>query len=181
VRHRRQQGFTAADLVMTLALFAILGAATFPPMFEAMQTYRRKLAVRKVLSDIRVTQSLAVTRGGVFGLQWGAGPSVNKPPSWFRLVRDTTGACGLPPTGAPLDGTDVIRDWADLADEYPGLRIQAIRDRRGKSLGAVFFDSVGTSVNPCTSVSFPVRVIVSDGHGGAETLEVRRSGVARVL
>ena len=76
-------------------------------------------------------------------MQWGGDPSVGLQDSKYRIVRDTTGDCDFPDRNAPLDGTDVVRDWVDLSRDFAGIRILSMRDRNGDSVGEVVFDRVG--------------------------------------
>jgi hypothetical protein len=163
---------------MALAVLAIMAVCTMPSVVETLNTYRRRMAAQHVLAEIRAAQSIAVTRGGVYGLQWGAGASHS--PGEYRVIRDATGDCDLPSANAPQDGLDVVRGWRDLSDDYPRVVIQSIEDASGRPVEAVMFDAVGASTNPCEPVSFPVVVAISDGAGGTATIQVRRSGLARI-
>jgi type II secretory pathway pseudopilin PulG len=162
------------------AVAAVVIAATVPPAVSSIRTYQRNRAARQVLAGIRLTQSQAVMRGGVFGLQWGSDTGVDRPPGQYRIVRDTTGSCGIPAVSAPADDTDVIRDWQDLSSEYSGATIQSIRDSNNKSVGTVMFNSMGASVNTCASVAFPLTVTVSDASGTTRTLQIRSAGSTRL-
>jgi type II secretory pathway pseudopilin PulG len=179
-RQRRHDGFTLVDFAMTLAVFAILSTLTVPPVISTVETYRRNLAVRHVLGEIRHAQSLAITRGETFALQWGGAPSIGLSPGHYRIVRDTTGSCSLPPQEAPVDGTDVVRGWFDLTHDYPAVTIASLTDASGDPVSAVMFDTLGASINPCTTVSFPLTITIADGSGAVETIEVGRSGLARL-
>jgi len=180
-RDRCQGGFTIVDLAMTLALFALVGAITVSAVVKTMETYRRNLAARHVLVDIRRVQSLAVSRGEIFGLQWGGDGGVNLSPGYYRIARDTTGTCGFPGVGAPIDGTDVVRGWYHLPDDYMGIRIHSVIDSDDRALGGVMFNPLGASVNTCESASFPVTLTIVDRSGNIETIEIRKSGVARMI
>lgn len=179
MRDKRQSGYTIIDFAMMLGVLAVLGAVSLPPAMEALRTYRRNAAARHLVSEIRAVQSLAVTRGGVFGLEWGAAGSP-QPSDRYRIVRDTTGVCGFPAAHAPLDGANVIRDWANLSDQYSEITIESIRDSDDHSLGFVMFDAMGASMSSCSAVSFPVTVTLVDEAGGRKTIEIRRSGIARL-
>ncbi len=121
---------------------------------------------------------MAITRGVVVQLQWGGGTGVNRPASQYRIVRDSTGACSFPAVSAAVDGTNVIKGWRDLNQDYAGTSIQSITDPASHSLGGVMFNSLGASVNTCAAVSFPVTVTVVDRTGRTRTLAVQSAGGA---
>ena len=164
-----------------MAMVAVVIIATVPGAVSSFRTYQRNGVARRVLSEIRATQSQAVMRGAVFGLQWGADSGVNLPASQYRIVRDVNGACSFPSVSAPVDDTNVIRSWQDLSSEYAGVTIQSIRDKNNVAVGGVMFNPAGASVNTCDSVTFPVTVIVSDGSGNARSIEIRSAGGVRLL
>jgi Tfp pilus assembly protein FimT len=174
-------GFTASNLLVTLAIAGVLLAATVPAVSTTLRTYHRNGAAREVLAEIRRTQALAIARRGVFGFQWGADPAVQLDPDQYRLVRDSTGSCGLPASSAPVDDQNVIQGWTRLSATFSGMRILTIVDSANKSLSGVMFDSLGTSVNTCTSIGFPLRVTVGDGSGETRTIEIGRAGATRML
>jgi len=176
-----RRGFGTLDLLVTLTFVGIVLVISAPAARDAIGTYQRNGAARQVLSEIRRAQSLAVARGGVFGFQWGADPSVDRPDSEYRIVRDTTESCGFPAVDLPADGTNVIRAWHDLSSDFSGLRIESILDNGNQPLGGVMFDSRGISVNTCTTVSFPIEVVVSDPAGRTRSIEIRAAGGTRLL
>jgi type IV fimbrial biogenesis protein FimT len=171
------KGLTLVELLVAIAVAAILIGAGMPSLLGVIQRSNLDGAARQVLYEIRAVQNLAVTRGGVFGFHWGADPFVGMAPSLYRVELDPAGACGWP---APGDTTatnpNVIRDWFDLAGEYPGVRIQSVTDNVGTSLGGVMFNSRGASVNTCGAVAFPLTVVLADASGTTRTIQVQRAG-----
>ncbi len=181
------EGFTAIELLTALAIAAILIGAAMPSFLALIRGSRLNAATRQVISEIRAVQSMAVTRGDIFGFHWGGDPLVGMSPSVYRFETDPSGACDPPPAGvpAPTDtaatNQNVIRDWRDLSIEYPGITITAIQDNGGTPLGGLMFNSQGASVNTCfMGVSFPVTVTVGDGSGATRTIQVRSAGSARI-
>ena len=53
-------GFTASNLLVTLAIAGVLLAATIPAVSTTLRTYHRNGAAREVLAEIRRTQALAI-------------------------------------------------------------------------------------------------------------------------
>ncbi len=182
IRNRvHERGLTATELALALLLVVLLAGASAPMVGSTLRTYRRDSAARHVMAKIRGVQSLAVTSNGVFGFQWGGDPMANQPLAQYRIIRDTTGSCGFPAVSAPEDGTNVIRSWFDLTDEFPGVTIQSVEDSTNKPIGGVMFNYIGASTNTCTTVSFPVLVTISDNWGMTRTIEIASTGKTKIL
>ncbi len=180
MRRSRQAGYSLLQLLTVLAVVAVVLAVAVPGVKITLAAYNRNGAAREVLARIREAQSAAVTRGGVYGFQWGGDTGVNYPQSQYRVVRDTTSACGLPAVGAAKDDTNVLTGWTDLAKTYPGTTIQSVVDNGGNAMGKVMFKSTGASVNTCAGVSFPVTVTVADTLGKTRQIEIKSAGSVRL-
>jgi type II secretory pathway pseudopilin PulG len=162
-----------------MIIAGLLIGAAMPAFLSMVQRARVDGGSRQVLYEIRSAQSLAISRGGVFGFHWGGDPAIGGPPplaSQYRIELDTTGACGFPAVGAPVDGTNVIRGWFDLAGDYPGVTIQSIQDANTTVIGGVMFNSRGASVNTCAAVAFPITITIVDNSGGQRCVDVQRAG-----
>ncbi len=180
MRRTRQAGFTLLELTTLLTVVALILAVTIPGVVKTLGSYHRNGAAREVLTQIREAQSAAVTRGGVYGFQWGGDTGVNRPQSEYRVVKDTTGACALPLVGAAEDDTSVLTGWTDLTKTFPRTKIQSVLDNGGNAMGKVMFKSTGASVNTCASVNFPVTVTVVDDSGKTRLIEIRSAGSVRL-
>jgi len=152
----------------------VMTAVSLPVALNTIRTYRRDAAARHVLWQIRSSQSLATSRSAVIGFQWG--PNAGRAADTFRVVRDSTGSCGLPAASAVEDGTNVIEGWFDLGEAYRGMTIQSIRDASSNTVGGVMFNPIGASVNTCTTVTFPISIVVADNAGRTRTISVSRVG-----
>lgn len=162
-----------------MVIAGLLIGVAMPSFLTLIASSRIDGGTRQVLYEIRSAQSLAISRGGVFGFQWGGDPG--PPPagqlnSTYRIVLDTTGACGFPAVGAPVDGTTVIRGWFNLAGDYPGVTIQSVQDANTTVIGGVMFNSRGASVNTCAAVAFPITITIVDNSGGQRCVDVQRAG-----
>jgi len=175
-RHIGTKGLSLVELFVAITIAGILIALGLPSFLGLIQRSSINGATRQVMYEIRAVQNLSVTRGGVFGFHWGGDPLAALPPSQYRIIRDTTGACGFPAPTAPQDGTNVVRTWFDLVREYPGVTIQSVRDNNATALGGVMFNSRGASVNTCAAVTFPVTVTVADNSGATRTITIQRAG-----
>jgi prepilin-type N-terminal cleavage/methylation domain-containing protein len=182
LRYIGNKGFSAIELLLAMIIAGLLIGAAMPAFMSMVQRSRIDGGSRQVLYEIRSTQSLAISRGGVFGFQWGGDPTPPPPGqlnSMYRIVRDTgtPGACVIPAGGAPVDGTFVIRGWFNLAGDYQGVTIQSLQDANNTIVGKVMFNSRGGSVNNCTpGVTFPVTVIIADNSGVQRCVDVQRAG-----
>jgi type II secretory pathway pseudopilin PulG len=169
------------ELVIAFVIAAILVGASMPSFLALTQTSRLNGATRQVVSEIRAAQSLAVTRGGVFGFHWGGDPLVGWATSLYRIEQDATGACGWPaPADTAATNQNVITEWRDLSVEYPGVTITAVQDNGGNTIGGPMFSAEGESVNTCIAVSFPLTITLGDGSGATRTIQVRNAGSARI-
>ncbi len=169
------------DLIVTLGLFGVILVAAMPAALSTVRTYYRNGAARHVLAEIRRVQSLAVTRRGIYGYQWGGDAAVTKLPSEYRIVRDATGACGVPAENDPADGVAVVTGWTDLTDSWPGVTIESIVDSAAQDVAGVMFDSRGRALHTCAAVTYPVRVTVAGAEGLTRVIEVQLSGGTRLL
>lgn len=164
------RGFTAVELLVAIALTAILAAVSMPVFTAALQNRRLDGAVRKVLGDLRYTQSLAVAQGGFFRFYSGDDPLANKP-GQYRIERSTT--------GLPGSWSEVTR-WYTLSSEFQGASISSIRDSAGTPLTIyeVRFNSRGACAN-CATLTPPIVITVS-GASGTRTIQVRSTGSVRI-
>jgi type IV fimbrial biogenesis protein FimT len=58
----RQTGLTAIELMITLAVFAIMASLAGPPMQTLMMNYRERTGVNQVAGYVRLARSEAITR-----------------------------------------------------------------------------------------------------------------------
>lgn len=178
---RGWEGFTLIEILLVIVVGVILIGVAMPLFMEVMQTYRLNGAARQVVSEMRRVQSLAVSRGGVFGFHWGGDPTpTGRSNSEYRIERDATGACGFPPSGDTTGNPDVITEWTDLAKDFTGLSISSFQDDNGTNIGGVMFDGQGAALNTCTAVAFPLTVTVADAEGETRTIQVRSAGSVRI-
>lgn len=183
IRQMGNWGFTVIEMFMAIAVAGILIGAAMPSFLALIQSSRLDGATRQVLSEIRAVQSLAVTRGGIFGFHWGGDPLVGMVPSVYRIESNPTGNCAdWPPPGASMadPNPDVITDWFDLAGEYSGITITAVQDNGANTIGGPMFSAEGESVNTCGAVSFPLTITIGDGSGATRTIQVRSAGSVRI-
>ena len=93
------------ELMVVLAVVAILGFAVYPWLSNVREVLMVKGAAENVAAAIRMARQLAITQGTNHCIEFGAGQ--------YRIRQaDTTPAC----TGAVVSGYD----WQSLSDERDG-------------------------------------------------------------
>jgi len=172
-------GFSAIELLLAMVIAALLIGAAMPAFLSMVQRSRIDGGSRQVLYGIRLTQSLAISRGGVFGFHWGGDPgppAAGRLNSEYRFETDPGGCAWPAPTDTRATNPNVVRDWFDLAGEYQGVTIQSVQDATATIMGGVMFNSRGASVNTCGPVTFPITITIVDNSGGQRFVCVRRTG-----
>lgn len=176
------KGFTAAELIMYVTIAAILAGSAAPFLLGNIERSRLDTATRRLMAEVRLVQSLAVTRSGVYGFHWGGDPDLGGlSNSQYRIEQDA-GTCDWPAaTDTTGSNPNVITDWFNLAREYPGITIQSVMDSNGALLGGVTFNAIAASVNTCTAVTFPVTITIANTTGVTRTIQVQSAGSVRIL
>ena len=94
-RQGRQLGLTAVELMVVLAVIAILGFAAYPWLSNVREVLMVKGAAEHVAGAIRMARQLAITQDSNHCIEFGSGQ--------YRIRQaDTTPAC----TGAVVSGYD---------------------------------------------------------------------------
>lgn len=102
------RGLTLAELLVALAVLAVVTGIGVPYTLGQLPTYRVNGAVRQLLADLRYARALAVERGDHVVIEFHQ-PARDR----YRIGVDR----------APADGVvDEPLKVVDLADLYPGVR-----------------------------------------------------------
>jgi Tfp pilus assembly protein FimT len=138
-----QLGLTAVELMVVLALVALLGFAAYPMLSNVREVMLVKGAAEQTAAAVRLARQLAITQGSNHCIEFGpAGP----PRTHYRIRQaDSTPAC----TGTVVPGYD----WRTLADSGTVAST-------GPTL---IFDPVGNRIVPTgpTSTTFNVDAVPS--------------------
>ena len=177
---RTAHGFTMLEILVAMAMLAILAGISMPVFSNTMASYRFNGAVWRVLSDIRYAQSLAVANSRIYSWHWG-GDGGAPGPTQSRVEKWPGAACSWPPVADTVSTNgNVITNWYDLAaKDYPGVSILSVKDNGGTTVGAVAFNARGASQppSPCnTVVVYPVTITVRSPAGATRTIRVQSAG-----
>ena len=181
---QRQEGLTVIELMVVLAVTAIMTTIIISSLNSATQIYRLNGAALRIAGDIRYARSLSVGNSGIYGVHWGGDPNEMSPPgpSYYRLEKNTGTTCSWPAVADTVNSNaNVITNWSDLSVEFPGITIASIVDNASNVHGGAAFDSWGASSNPCTGVTYPVTITVTNTSGVTKTIEVRSAGRVKSL
>lgn len=164
------RGFTIVELLVALAMVAILAGVSLPVFTAALQNRRLDGAVRKIVGDLRYAQSLAVAQGGLYRFHSGDDPLANQP-GRYRLERSTDGG----------NNWSEVTPWYTLSSEFQGAGISNIKDSSGIPLTIyeVRFNSRGACANCLTPRTPPIVITVSSA-SGTRTIQVRSTGSVRI-
>ena len=165
---QRKPGFTLIELVITVAILAVMLAVAMPLFFEIIAKRRLTAAVERVAGDLRYAQSQAVTQGGLFRLHEGG--DVGEAGK-YRLEQSNNGGA----TWTQLTG------WYHLSTDYQGSSVQGIKDNAGAGVTRywVRFNAQGAADNP--GFVYPIDLTVVTPTGATKTIRVLRTGTIRIL
>ena len=187
IRPLGRKGWTLIEILIVIAVAVILIGVSIPFFGGVMQTYRLNAATRQVVSEIRMAQSLAVSRGGVYGFHWGGDPAITKSDSEYRIERRGGAACAdWPPENDTTGNADVITEWMDLSTEYSNITIQSIVDNGApfpQTAGGVMFDSRGAAFHNCPGAKlFPLTIRLANAATNEQRcIQTRSAGSVRIL
>jgi len=175
---KKDTGFTVVELLIAVAISAILAGTSLPFFIAAIQRYRFDGAVQRVISDLRYTQSTAVTRSGCYRLHiHSVFDSEVDRLNQFRVEKtNCTGTTWPPSSATPATNPDVVTGWVNLSTEFPGITIGNVRDNSNNLLSQVIFNSRGALASP----NPPVRITISSPSRGNRVIEIRAVGSMRI-
>jgi prepilin-type N-terminal cleavage/methylation domain-containing protein len=141
-RQGPQLGLTAVELMVVLAVIAILGFAAYPWLSNVREVLMVKGAAENVAGAIRMARQFAITQGSNHCIEFGTGQ--------YRIRQaDTTPAC----TGAVVSGYDwqTFSESGTIVSTAPTIAFDPIGNRilPGGVTGTIF--NVDTLPSSCLS------------------------------
>ena len=170
---RDTRGFNAAELAMVVLLVGIMGAVATPLVNNVIQRNRLDGAARKIASDLRYAQSLAVSRGGLFRVNSATGACATVSGQTRYLIQQSTNG-----------GTSwtAFSECYLLSSEFQGAAIASIADSDGgaPTITDIQFNSRGTCANCTTGGATPPVIVTISAASGTKTVQVRTTGSVSV-
>lgn len=181
----RNRGFSLAELLVAVGIFAILATVAMPAFSSLMQPYRLNTATLQLAGDLRYAQSLAVANGACYRLHWGNNRATPQP-NTYRIEKN---AGGWPAeTATTGSNSNVITNWSetDLGVSYPGVNLSTVKDNNNTTLVGVAFNARGSTVDlascsTATAPSSPISLSVTSTGVTTKTIQVRRTGSVKIL
>ena len=150
-QNRGRDGFSAAEFLVVIAMLAVLAAVSMPIFAATLKSSRFNGAVRQLSSEIRYARSLAISKGGLYG--------VATLGNTYRIEKSATDTTWTSPTG--------ITNWMDLSKEFCPVsaplcvRIDSVGN--GAPIGGPIFNTMGASVDSSNIVRSVSITLVADG------------------
>jgi len=155
---RQEEGFTMAEVLVVAILLALVAAVALPSFISFTQNLKFEGAARSIASDMRLAQSLAVSRGQRYRLLFSGDALSAIPPITYQMQVDQ-GTVGTP--NWQLANGVFPNNQRDIAQDYPGIRID------GRA-GAPSAQVAGASID--RAQTFPASVATFNIRGLAEAI-----------
>ncbi|TKS57805.1 MAG: hypothetical protein EWM72_03437 [Nitrospira sp.] len=121
-------------MLVVMAVLAILATVSLPIFAATIKNARLSGAVRQLAGDIRSARSLAVSKGGLYG--------VYTLGNTYRIEKSATDTTWSSPTN--------ITNWQNLSTQFVGVTIQNVGN--GAPIGGPIFNAMGASVDSANIV-----------------------------
>ena len=154
-RSRTRDGFSAAELLVVVAMLAILATVSLPIFAATFKNARLSGAVRQLASDIRSARSLAISKGGLYGVYTDG--------NRYRIESSANASTWPSPT--------VITNWQDVSTQFVGVTVDSVVN--GDPIRGPIFNAMGASVGPDGIRSVDVTLTHS---GATKIIQVSTAG-----
>jgi prepilin-type N-terminal cleavage/methylation domain-containing protein len=148
-RNRGRGGFSAVEMLVVMAMLAILATVSLPIFAATIKNARLSGAVRQLAGDIRSARSLAVSKGGFYGVHSGRDPAIGDPSLYnsYRIEYSTNGTTWPAATATMGSDPGVIMNWENLSTQFTGVTVQSVVDGSAVAIGGPIFNAMGASVD----------------------------------
>jgi len=119
-RRRAERGFTLVEALVAAFLLVLLAGLAMPSFIRFTQNVKFEGAARAIASDLRLTQSLAISRGQQYRLVF-SGSALSASPAityWMQVNQGTVGS----PVWQLANGV-IPNNQRNISADYPGIRI----------------------------------------------------------
>jgi prepilin-type N-terminal cleavage/methylation domain-containing protein len=152
-----RQGFTVLEMIMVILIVAILAVMSIP-RFESYYTIKLEGAARKLVSDIRYAQRLAIARHETYGVEFNTGSDS------YRLFRASDNSTATD----PLTRSDMIIDFT-AQTEYRGIDLSSANFG---GTNKVQFNSLGAPQDGTGSALTSTGIVTISYKGGSKSVTV---------
>ena len=162
----RQQGFTLVEVLIVIAIIAIMSGVVAPSLLGAIPGIRVSGAARDVLSDFRMARTLAVDRGFPVIVEFDAPSNTH-----YRMYVDRNR------DGSYTSGTDTLVKEVTLTNEYKSIILKSndgAAPADGVDLDGTGGDSIAFQPNGSASGTGAVYLMPSRDSGGSRNDRNRR-------
>ncbi|MGH7411454.1 MAG: pilus assembly FimT family protein [Candidatus Methylomirabilis sp.] len=176
-QNRKRGGFSATELLVVVAMLAVLASVSLPIFAATLQSSRFNGAVLQLASEIRSARSLAVSKGGFYGIHSGRDPLIVDAAliNSFRIEYSANGATWPAVTASTGSDPAVITDWQSLSKQFTGVTVQSVVDGSATPIGGPIFNSIGGSVDLANAIR-PVVITLADDSGATKVIQVNPPG-----
>lgn len=171
-----RDGFSVIELLIVAGMLAVLTAVSMPIFAATFKSSRFSGAARQLSSDIRHARSLAVSKGGFYGVHSGRDPFIGNPAlhDSYRIEYSADGVT-WPATTAAMGSPGVITNWQNLSTQYTGVTVQSVVDGSTTAIGGPIFNAMGASVDLANAIR-SVSITLADGSGTTKVIQISHAG-----
>jgi len=166
-RNRGCGGFSASELLVVIAMLAVLAAVSMPIFAATLKSSRFNGAVRQLSSDIRYARSLAISKGGFYG--------VHTDGNRYRIQSSSDVNDWTSPT--------VVTNWMDLSKEFcpvsAPLCVTIDSVGNGAPIGGPIFNAIGASVDSSKIVR-SVNITLAHDSGAKKVIQINPAGNVKI-
>jgi type II secretory pathway pseudopilin PulG len=166
-------------MLIALGMLALLAALSFPSFAESLRRSRLSGSSSQIIAEIRYARSLAVSRGGFYGVHLGRDDAAVGA-AYKNSYRTESSADGTTwPDDDAAMGSDpsVITSWQDVARSFTDVTIQS-----AGGTGGPIFNTLGASVDPWNGMNpRSVTITLADQSGATMIIQVSPTGNVRTL
>lgn len=171
-----RDGFSVVELLIVVAMLAVLTAVSMPIFATTFKSSRFNGAVRQLSSDIRYARSLAISKGGFYGVHLGRDPLIGDPALYNSYRIEYRADDGTwPVTTAAMGSPGVITNWQNLSTQYTGVTVQSVVDGSAALIGGPIFNAMGASVVLANAIR-SVSITLADGSGATKVIQISHAG-----